>query len=35
MRGGGFVRENIALIVWLFLCVLFEIVGTIMVSVYG
>jgi hypothetical protein len=32
---GDIVRENIELIAWLFLCVLFEIVGTIVVSVYG
>lgn len=28
-------RENIALIAWLFLCVLFEIAGTMLISVYG
>jgi hypothetical protein len=34
-RGDAIVRENIELIAWLFLCVLYEIVGTIVVSVYG
>lgn len=28
-------RENIPLIMWLVLCTLFEIIGTIVVSVYG
>jgi hypothetical protein len=28
-------RENIPLIMWLVLCVLFEIIGTMVVTVYG